>query len=96
MSSEHRAPAREDPSEHAPEVSPWAPLALLGGLVIGFLAAYFLVWWGAIVVAAVIGMGVSAVLRGTPHRDAATGAIAGAAIGWLGMLLVAAFRGSIL
>ncbi|MDN5600403.1 MAG: hypothetical protein ACTHV2_05900 [Brachybacterium sp.] len=73
-------------------VSPLLVPMLFGGLVIGFLAGYFFVWWGLIAVAAVLVIATSMVLTGR-SRDGATGAVAGVLLGYVGILLVALFRG---
>ena len=62
------------------------------GLVIGFLAGYFFLWKGLIVVAAVLLITVSTVMTGR-SRDGAAGAVVGVLLGYLGILLVAFFRG---
>ena len=54
--------------------------------------SYFLLWWGALVVLAVVVAAISTVLRGR-SRDGATGAIAGVLLGYAGVILVALFRG---
>ncbi|WP_394214754.1 hypothetical protein [Brachybacterium vulturis] len=75
-------------------ISPLLVPMLLGGIVIGFLAGYFFVWWGLIVVAAVLVAAASMVLTGR-SRDGATGAVVGVLLGYLGVILVALFRGAL-
>src|SRR5699024_5466043 len=58
----------------------------------GVPAGYFFVWRGLIVVAAVLLIAVSTVLTGR-SRDGAAGAVVGVLLGYLGILLVALFRG---
>ncbi|AXK47165.1 hypothetical protein DXU92_13115 [Brachybacterium saurashtrense] len=67
------------------------PMLMLG-LLLGFLAGYFLLWWGALVVLAVMGTAAAMVVAGR-SRDGATGVVAGVLMGYLGILLVALFRG---
>ena len=83
--------AERDGSGSTP-VSPLMIPLLVAGLAIGFLAGYFLLWWGALVVLAVVVAAISTVLRGR-SRDGATGAIAGVLLGYAGVILVALFRG---
>ena len=73
-------------------VSPMLVPMLFVGLVIDFLAGYFFLWKGLIVVAAVLLIAVSTVLTGR-SRDGAAGAVVGVLLGYLGILLVALFRG---
>ncbi|ASK66892.1 hypothetical protein CFK39_14995 [Brachybacterium avium] len=73
-------------------VSPLLVPMLLVGLVIGFVAGYFLLWWGLIAVVAVLVLAASTVLSGR-SRDGATGAVVGVLLGYAGILLVAFFRG---
>ena len=83
--------AERDGSGSTP-VSPLMIPLLVAGLAIGFLAGHFLLWWGALVVLAVVVAAISTVLRGR-SRDGATGAIAGVLLGYAGVILVALFRG---
>ena len=83
--------AERDGSGSTP-VSPLMIPLLVAGLAIGFLAGYFLLWGGALVVLAVVVAAISTVLRGR-SRDGATGAIAGVLLGYAGVILVALFRG---
>lgn len=78
----------------SPTVSILTVPALLGGLVLGFLAGYFLVWWGALVVIAVV-MGAFAAVVSGRERDAATALILGTVLGYGGVLLLATFRGAL-
>ena len=73
-------------------VSPLMVPLLFVGLLIGFVAGYFFIWWGLIAVAAVLIASVAMVLRGK-SRDGATGAITGVLLGYVGIMLVALFRG---
>lgn len=73
-------------------VSPMTIPLLTGTLVLGFLAGYFGLWWGLLVVAAVLLGAFSAVLAGR-SRDAATAAVLGIVLGYGGVMLLAAFRG---
>lgn len=73
-------------------VSPLLVPMLFGGIVLGFLAGYFFVWWGLVAVAAVLVIAASMVLTGR-SRDGATGAVVGVLLGYVGVLLVALFRG---
>src|SRR5699024_2380530 len=68
-------------------VSPMLVPMLFVGLVIGFLAGYFFLWKGLIVVAAVLLIAVSTVMTGRSR------AVVGVLLGYLGILLVAFFRG---
>ena len=83
--------AERDGSGSTP-VSPLMIPLLEAGLAIGFLAGYFLLWWGALEGLAVVVAAISTVLRGR-SRDGATGAIAGVLLGYAGVILVALFRG---
>lgn len=85
-------PSAEE-SRSQPVSAATVPL-LFGGLVLGFLAGYFLTWWGALVVVMVVIGAISAVLSGR-SRDAATGAILGTVLGYLGVIAVALFRGAL-
>ena len=82
------------PDGQSPTVSPlMVPLLFLGN-VIGFIAGYWLLWWGLLVVAAVLLAAFSMVLRGR-SRDGATGAVVGVVLGYGGVILLALFRGVI-
>ena len=83
--------AERDGSGSTP-VSPLMIPLLVAGLAIGFLAGYFLLWWGALVVLAGVVAAIAPVLRGR-RRAGATGAIAGVLLGYAGVILVALFRG---
>lgn len=76
----------------SPEVSPLMIPMLFLGIVLGFLAGYFLTWLGLLVVGAVLLVAVLMVLSGR-NRDGATGAVVGVLLGYLGIMLVALFRG---
>lgn len=65
---------------------------LVMGLVTGFLAGYFLLWWGLLLVLAVLVVAVSMVFTGR-SRDGATGAVVGVVLGYGGVILLALFRG---
>lgn len=82
------------PGEEPEPISPLMIPMLFVGLVIGFVAGYFFLWWGLIAVLAVVIAAVSFVLRGR-SRDGATGIIAGVLLGYVGVLLLALFRGVI-
>ncbi|MBB5831638.1 hypothetical protein [Brachybacterium aquaticum] len=82
------------PGEEPEPISPLMIPMLFAGLVIGFVAGYFFLWWGLIAVLAVVIAAVSFVLRGR-SRDGATGIIAGVLLGYVGVLLLALFRGVI-
>ena len=98
MSGSGRAPGSSGGSggsgggEGTAPVSPLMIPMLMVGLLLGFVAGYFLLWWGAIVVLAVLVTAFAMVLRGR-SRDGATGAIAGVLLGYAGVILVAFFRG---
>ncbi|GAA1486158.1 hypothetical protein [Brachybacterium fresconis] len=78
--------------EESPTISPAAVPLLLLGLIIGFLAGYFLLWWGLFVVLAVLVGAAAMVFRGG-SRDAGTGVILGVLAGYGVVILLAAFRG---
>ena len=82
------------PDGQSPTVSPLMVSLLFLGLVIGFIAGYWLLWWGLLVVAAVLLAAFSMVLRGR-SRDGATGAVVGVVLGYGGVILLALFRGVI-
>ncbi|NMA75666.1 MAG: hypothetical protein GX960_00145 [Actinomycetales bacterium] len=67
------------------------PMLLLG-IIVGFFAGYFFVWWGLLAVIAVIVIAASMVFSGR-DRDGATGAVAGVVMGYGGVILLALFRG---
>ena len=69
------------------------PLLFLG-IVVGFIAGYFFLWWGLIAVIAVLVGAVSMVFAGR-SRDGATGAAAGVLLGYAGVILLALFRGAL-
>ncbi|ATG55045.1 hypothetical protein CFK41_09890 [Brachybacterium ginsengisoli] len=94
MSGPSRRPGspQEDPRGGSAEISPLMIPMLFLGIVVGFLAGYFLLWWGLLVVAAVLGLAVTMVFSGR-SRDAATGAVLGVLLGYIGLILVAFFRG---
>jgi hypothetical protein len=87
------APGADDGRRSRP-VSPLMIPMLFLGLVIGFLAGYFFLWWGLVAVAVVLLAAASLVLTGR-SRDGATGAVGGVLIGYVGILLVALFRGAL-
>ena len=80
--------------EGSPTISPAAVPLLLLGLIVGFLAGYFLLWWGLFVVLAVLVGAVAMVVRGG-SRDAGTGVILGVLAGYGVVILLAAFRGAL-
>lgn len=80
------------PGEGSSTISPAAVPLLLLGLIVGFLAGYFLLWWGLIIVFAVL-LGVVAVVVRGGNRDGATGALLGLLAGYGIVILLAAFRG---
>lgn len=80
------------PDHESPRVSPTTIPLLLLGLIIGFLAAYFFLWWGLLAVVAVCVVAFARVLAGK-SRDAATAAILGVVAGYLIVILLALFRG---
>lgn len=80
------------PGSSSPTVSPLMIPLLFLTLLIGFFAGYFLVWWGLLVVAAVLVAAVSMVLSGR-SRDGATGAVVGILLGYGAFVLLALFRG---
>ena len=84
-----RAP---EPERRSTPVSPLLVPMLFLGLLIGFAAGYFLLWWGLLAVVAVCGVAASLVFTGR-SRDGATGAVVGVLLGYLGIMLVAWFRG---
>lgn len=75
-------------------VSPLMIPLLFLGIVIGFVAGYFFLWWGLVAVVAVLGIAASLVFTGR-SRDGATGIVAGVLLGYLGIMLVALFRGAL-
>ncbi|WP_010534376.1 hypothetical protein [Brachybacterium squillarum] len=86
------APGRPEGDRRSEPVSALMVPLLFLGLVIGFLAGYVLLWWGALVVAAVLVLSLSWVLLGR-NRDAVTGLLVGTVIGYLVVLALAFFRG---
>lgn len=84
-------PARRE-GDGSPSVSPLMIPMLFLGLVLGFLAGYFFLWWGLLAVVAVLLAAASTVLTGR-SRDGATGAVTGVLLGYGGIMLVALFRG---
>ena len=84
----------EQPGGAGTPISPLMVPLLLLGLMIGFFAGYFHVWWGLLVVGAVLLAAVSMVFSGR-SRDGATGAVVGVLLGYAGVLLLAFFRGVI-
>lgn len=89
--SQRPGPSPASGGRSAP-ASPLLVPMLFGGIVIGFFAGYFFVWWGLIAVVAVLAVAASMVLTGR-SRDGATGAVVGVLLGYVGILLVALFRG---
>ena len=75
-------------------MSPLLVPLLFVGLLIGFVAGYFFLWWGLVAVAAVLVVAASMVLTGR-SRDGASGAVVGVLLGYLGVMLVALFRGAL-
>ncbi|WP_106506660.1 hypothetical protein [Brachybacterium timonense] len=67
---------------------------LLGGVVLGFLAGYFFVWWGTVVVLFVLMGAFSAAIAGR-SRDAAAAAALGTVVGYVLVLLLGVFKGVI-
>lgn len=84
-------PVDQPGGESAP-ISPLMIPMLLLGLIIGFFAGYFFLWWGLLAVAAVLLAAASMVFSGR-NRDGATGAVVGVLLGYAGVLLLAFFRG---
>ncbi|MGP9539701.1 hypothetical protein ACT3SP_17000 [Brachybacterium sp. AOP43-C2-M15] len=82
----------EEPAGARSTVSPLMIPMLVMGLVTGFLAGYFLLWWGLLLVLAVLVVAVSMVFTGR-SRDGATGAVVGVVLGYGGVILLALFRG---
>lgn len=82
------------PGEASPTVSVLTVPALLVGLLVGFLAAYFLVWWGLPIVLVIAMAAFGAVVAGR-ERDAATALILGTGLGYAGVILLAVFRGAL-
>lgn len=96
----NRSPQRPGSTQHtggqgSPTVSALMIPMLFLGILIGFFAGYFLVWWGLLIVGAVLLLAVSMVLSGK-DRDAATGAMVGVVLGYAGLILLALFRGGVL
>lgn len=85
---------RDGGGSTSPTVSVLTVPALFGGLVLGFMLGYWLVWWGALVVVVVAMAAFGAVVAGR-ERDAATALILGTVLGYGGVLLLAAFRGGL-
>jgi hypothetical protein len=83
-----------DRSRSSTPVSPLMVPMLFVGLLVGFVAGYFLLWWGLVAVAAVLAIAASLVLTGR-SRDGATGIVTGVVLGYLGIMLVALFRGAL-
>jgi len=81
-------------SRSSTPVSPLMVPMLFLGLLVGFVAGYFLLWWGLVAVAAVLAIAASLVLTGR-SRDGATGIVTGVVLGYLGIMLVALFRGAL-
>lgn len=90
--SQRSGPSQSSGSGGSTPVSPLLVPMLFLGIVIGFLAGYFFTWWGLIAVAAVLVIAASVVLTGR-SRDGATGVVVGVLLGYLGIMLVALFRG---
>ena len=90
--SQRPGPSQGSESGRSAPVSPLLVPMLFGGIVIGFLAGYFFIWWGLVAVVAVLVIAASMVLTGR-SRDGATGAVVGVLLGYVGVLLVALFRG---
>lgn len=93
MSPDPRGRRAPEPEPGAPvEVSPLTVPGLLGGIVLGFLAGYFFLGWGAFVLLLVVLGALGAVLRGSEHREAAFALVLGTALGYGGVILLALFR----
>ena len=90
--SQRPGSAPGDDDRRSTPVSPLLVPLMLLGLLVGFVAGYFLLWWGLVPVAIMLAIAVSAVLRGR-DRDGATGAVVGVVLGYAGVMLVALFRG---
>ena len=86
-------PVDQPGGEGAP-ISPLMIPLLLLGLLIGFFAGYFFLWWGLLAVVAVLLAAASMVFSGR-SRDGATGAVVGVVLGYAGVILLALFRGVI-
>lgn len=84
--------AERKPGQGSPTVSAATIPLLFLGLVIGFFAGYFLLWWGVLVVIALSAAAFAAVMAGK-SRDAATAAILGVVAGYGILVLLAIFRG---
>ncbi|EWS82911.1 hypothetical protein [Brachybacterium phenoliresistens] len=97
MSTQRPGPGTdpERPEDGVVHVSPLTVPALFLGLVVGFLAAYFFLGWGAFVLVAVVVGALSALVRGSRHREAAIALVLGTAVGYCGVILLALFRGAL-
>lgn len=80
------------PESGSPQVSPATIPLLFLGLMVGFFAGYFFVWWGLLAVLAVCVIAFTRVFAGK-SRDAATAAILGVVAGYVIVILLALFRG---
>lgn len=98
MNARMKNPHPKSKDAELPEVEPLSPLApplLAVGLLLGFFATYFLVWW-ALILVGVLGIAtVNAAISDAPRRQPLSALTAGVAIGVVGMLAVAAFRGGL-
>ncbi|MFC7374291.1 hypothetical protein ACFQS2_11405 [Brachybacterium sp. GCM10030267] len=91
MNGSDRRP-QQQPGQGRTTVSPLAIPLLFAGLMIGFFAGYFFLWWGILAVLAVALGALWMVLAGH-SREAAASAIGGVAVGYVILLLLAVFRG---
>lgn len=88
-------PGERRAGQGAPDpVSPAMIPMLLAGLVVGFASTYFLLWWALVVVLAVL-LGAFAWVWKGRDKDAATGAVVGTLLGFVGVILLALFRGAL-
>ncbi|PMC75743.1 MULTISPECIES: hypothetical protein [unclassified Brachybacterium] len=84
-------PSARNEEHQSPTVSPLVVPLLMLGLTIGFFTGYFLLLWGLLVVAAVIALAVAVVLRGG-DREGMLALVAGTALAFLAVMLLAVFR----
>jgi small-conductance mechanosensitive channel len=92
-SSGRDGPGRGDrPPQRTPVSAATIPL-LFAGIVVGFLVGYFLLGWGAIVVGVVVLGAISLSLTRRVPGDAVGAGVGGLLLGYLGVILLALFRG---
>jgi hypothetical protein len=86
-------PDRDGP--RSPQVSAGTVPLLFAGIVAGFLIGYFLLGWGAIVVGVLVLGAVSLSLATRVPHEAVGGGVGGLLLGYVGVILLALFRGAL-